>query len=117
MAAGGQLRQQLAGERDDRLDVQAHEPALALRRRRGEGAIGGDAGVVDKQLELELGRAREQKLDPCARSEIGDERLESAAACLDLVSKGTQALAASRHREYRIAALGERQCELAAETR
>jgi hypothetical protein len=90
---------------------------LPLCGRRGEGTVACDSGIVHEQLDLELGGAREQNLDPGARSEIGDERLESATACLDLVSERAQALAATRHREYRMAALGERQRELAAETR
>jgi hypothetical protein len=73
--------------RRSRLHVQAHERPLALRRGRGEGTVARDAGVVDEQLELELGGAREQRLDSGGGREIGDERLDAPTACVDVVGE------------------------------
>jgi hypothetical protein len=106
--AGEHLRQEPAGERDDRLDVQAHEPAFPFRRRRSEGTVSRHAGIVDEQLGLELSGTREHRLDPGGDREIGDERLEPAAACFHLAGEGVQALAPACHREHGVAPLAER---------
>jgi hypothetical protein len=109
-------RQQPAREHDDGLDVQADELALTLRRERDERAIGRYAGVVDEQLDVELGRLGEQHLESAGGREIGDQGLEPAAAGLYLVGECAQALAAARRRKYRMPALGQRERELATET-
>ena len=102
-------------QRDDRLHVQAHELALPLHAGRGERTVGGDAGVVDEQLDLERCRSREQRVDSGGGREIGDERLDPAAARAHLLREGPQSLFAARDREHGMAAACERERELAAE--
>jgi hypothetical protein len=58
----------------------------------------GDARVINEHGELGRCRSREQRLDAGSRREIGDERLEPAAAGADLIGEGAQPLAATRHR-------------------
>jgi hypothetical protein len=82
---------------NDRLDVEAHEPALPVCWRRSEGTVGRHAGVVDEQLDLALGGARQQRVDPGGGREIGDERIEPAAASLHVVGERAQALAPAGH--------------------
>jgi hypothetical protein len=64
LAARKQRRQQPAGERDDRVHVQAHELAPEPHRRRREGAVSRDAGVVDEELDFESRRPREWLVHP-----------------------------------------------------
>jgi hypothetical protein len=69
-----------------------------------------------RPLDPERGRSREQLLDPDGGREIGDQRLEPAAACPYLLGEGAQALAAASDRQHRMPPAGERDRELSPET-
>jgi len=104
-----------AGERDDRLHVEAHELSLAFGRKRDEWAIGRHTRVVDEHINLERGGRREHGLDPGGGREVGDQRLDPAAACARFVGKCAEPVAAARNGEHWLPAFRERERKLATE--